>query len=69
MLGSHFLNTLGNAAFMFFMLFTMEGVGRDLYWCVILKFGPLSSPSTGLILTVDFSGFSMYNGNFSNVHE
>ena len=63
------MKTLGNALFMFFRLQVIEGVGRDLYWCVILKFGGLSSPSTGLILCVDFRGFSMYFGKFSNVHE
>ena len=61
---------LGKLAFKFLMFVATDGVGRVNNYVVLLKaLGPSSSPSTFFILVVNFRGFSMYTGNFSNVHE
>lgn len=66
---SHFLKMLGKLDFMFLMLVTTEGVGRDAKFLADLNATGGSSPSTGRFLSVNLSGFSMYCGNFSIVHE
>ena len=52
---------------MFLMLQTTEGVGRDLKSVAFFQAAGFSSPSTGLLRSVNERGFSIYQGNFSNV--
>ena len=62
------MKTLGKLDFKFLRLVTTEGVGLLLIRFVDLKLGGFSSPSTGRLLSIDFTGSGMCSGNFESVH-
>lgn len=60
---------LGKLLFKFLKLVTTEGEGLPFHLVDDFQERGNSSPSNLILRVTNFNGFSMYSGNFSNVHE